>query len=108
MYTESSCPVALRASSFRNIARSCARGITFSIPATAMWIFGADVVSRALPSFSMITTAPESAIRKLAPLMPMSASRNFSRSTPRAISVCFSSTVSRATCSSFVKMSATS
>ena len=45
----------------------------------AMWIFGADVVSRALPSFSTITTAPESATRKFAPLMPMSAARNFSR-----------------------------
>ena len=108
MYTVSSCPVALRASSFRNTARSCARGITFSIPATAMWIFGADVVRRALPSFSMITTAPESAIRKFAPLMPISAVRNFSRSTPRAITVCFSGTVSRSTCSSLVKISATS
>ena len=108
MYTESSCPVALRASSFRNTARSCARGITFSIPATAMWIFGAEVVKRALPSFSIMATAPESAIRKLAPLMPMSAFRNFSRSTARAITVSFSGTVSRSTFNSLVKISATS
>ena len=61
----------------------------------AMWIFGAEVVRRALPSFSTSTTAPESATRKFAPLMPMSAARNFSRSTRRAIMVCFSITVSR-------------
>ena len=36
VYTESGCPVALRANSFRNTARSCARGITFSMPAIAV------------------------------------------------------------------------
>jgi hypothetical protein len=62
-----------------------------------MWILGAEVVSRMLPSFSTSTTAPESATRKFAPLMPISAARNFWRSTERAMAVCFSITVSRGT-----------
>ena len=69
-----------------------------------MWILGALVVSRALPSFSTSTTAPESATRKFAPLIPISAARNFSRSTARAIIVCFSMTTSRSTPSFSVKM----
>jgi len=74
-------PGAMRARSFRNTARSCARGITFSCPRWRCEFLGAVVVRRALPSFSTRTTAPESATRKLAPVMPMPASRNFWRST---------------------------
>ena len=48
---------------------------------------GSAAPSRALPSFSVIEIIPVSAIAKLAPVMPASASRYFRRSTRRAIMV---------------------
>ena len=42
------------------------------------------VTSRALPSLVTITRLPVSATAMLAPVMPMSASRNLERSLPRA------------------------
>ncbi len=60
-------------------------GITFSMPVIPMWMRGAEVQRRPLPSLVVITRVPVSAIRKLAPLMPRSACKNFSRSTSLAV-----------------------
>ena len=58
--------------------------ISFSSPTMATWMRGRVVTSRALPSLVTITMLPVSATAMLAPLMPMSALRNFGRSLPRA------------------------
>ena len=55
------------------------------MPVMPMCIRGAEVQSRPLPSLVMITRVPVSAMTKLAPLMPRSASMNLSRSTSRAV-----------------------
>ncbi len=67
--------------------RSVIDGMTFSMPMTATWIRGSVVTMRPLPSFVTRTTVPVSATAKLAPVMPMSAWRNFSRSRTRAAAV---------------------
>ena len=71
----------------RKTPRSAKRGISFSMPTSATCTRGAVVQKRMFPSFSTNTTVPVSATRKLAPLMPMSALANFSRSAWRAIAV---------------------
>ena len=55
-------------------------GTTFSTPITATCTRGSEVTMRPLPSLVTSTTVPVSATAKLAPVIPMSASRNFSRS----------------------------
>ena len=68
------------------MAMACAiEGTSFSIPAVTMCTRGGVVVSSALPSLVTTQTAPVSAIRKLAPEMPTSALKNFSRSSRRAL-----------------------
>ena len=81
------CPVAERARSRRNTARSFALGTSFSIPMQAMCNFGKDVPRSAFPSFVQTTEPPVSAIAKLTPVMPAAAARNFCRSVCRAASV---------------------
>ena len=76
-----------RGSSCRNTSRSANRGITFSIPISAMCVRGTLVVSRAFPSFSRIRIVPVSATAKLTPLMPRSASAKRRRSAWRAAAV---------------------
>ena len=79
-------PVAERASSRRKTPRSCARGISFSMPMQAMCSFGSETPRSALPSFVQTTKPPVSAMAKLTPVMPASASRNLSRRCARAAS----------------------
>ncbi len=68
------------------MAKACAvEGTSFSMPAVTISTGGGVVVSSALPSLVTVQTAPVSATRKLAPAMPISADRNFSRSTRRAL-----------------------
>ena len=62
-------------------------GMTFSTPMSATWIRGSEVTIRPLPSLVTRTTVPVSATAKLAPVIPMSAWRNFSRSAFRATAV---------------------
>ena len=62
-------------------------GMTFSMPMTATWIRGSEVTMRPLPSLVTRTTVPVSATAKLAPVIPMSAWRNFSRSWTLAAAV---------------------
>ena len=54
--------------------------MTFSMPAMATCTRGMDVHMRPLPSLVTSTTVPVSATMKFAPVMPMSAVMNFSRS----------------------------
>ena len=54
-------------------------GTIFSIEASTMWTRGRIWVRSPLPSLVTITEVPVSATRKLAPVMPTSASRNRSR-----------------------------
>ena len=76
----SSCAVALRGSAVRIGTTSSKFAISFSMPTMATWIFGSVVTSRALPSLVMMTRLPVSATAMFAPVMPMSALRNFVRS----------------------------
>jgi len=62
---------------------------------------------RPLPSLVISTTVPVSATAKFAPVIPRSAWRNFSRSSPRAIRVSASGSGSAGRLSSRVKSSAT-
>src|SRR5207247_2236908 len=71
----------------RNTARSVIDGMTFSTPITATCTRGSEVAMRPLPSLVTRTTVPVSATAKLAPVMPRSAVRNFSRNSSRAILV---------------------
>src|SRR5918995_382406 len=64
--------------------RSSKRGTSFSIPITTTCTGGTLVTSLALPSLVTVATVPVSATPKLAPVMPMSAVRNFSRRRLRA------------------------
>ena len=77
-------PVAERASSRRIWLTSSSVGVIFSIVASTMWTRGSVCVRSPLPSLVTITEVPVSAIRKFAPVMPTSAARKRSRSTPRA------------------------
>ena len=54
-------------------------GTIFSIEASTMCTLGSDCVRSPLPSLVTMTEEPVSATRKLAPVMPTSAARNFSR-----------------------------
>ncbi len=69
----------------------------FSTPITATCTRGSEVTIRPLPSLVTSTMVPVSATPKLAPVIPRSACRNFSRSSARAIRVSTSGsgTVSR-------------
>src|SRR5919206_116920 len=58
--------------------RSLKVGITFSIPITTTCTGGTLVTSRAFPSLVIVAMVPVSATPKFAPVMPMSAARNFS------------------------------
>ena len=66
---------------------SSIEGTTFSIPMIATWTRGIDVHILPLPSLVTSTSVPVSATRKLAPVIPMSASMNLPRSSPRAAAV---------------------
>src|SRR5881409_10295 len=79
----------------RNTARSVIDGMTFSTPITATCTRGSDVVMRPLPSLVTRTTVPVSATAKLAPVIPRSAWRNFSRNSSRAIFVRTSGSAAR-------------
>ena len=59
-------------------------GTTFSMLASTTWTRGSVWVRSPLPSLVTMTLLPVSAIRKLAPVMPTSAARNFWRSRVRA------------------------
>ena len=72
------CPVPLLDRSCTNVERSSNFGITFSIPITTTCTGGTLVTSRALPSLVTVQIVPVSATPKLAPVMPMSAFKNFS------------------------------
>ena len=63
---------------------SSIEGTTFSIPVMATWMRGIEVHMRPLPSLVTSTSVPVSATMKFAPVMPMSAAMNFSRSWRRA------------------------
>src|SRR5690554_587375 len=68
---------------------------TFSMPVTAMCTGGAVVLMRPLPSFSTSSRVPVSAMAKLTPDTPTSASRNFCRRVRRPIWISsFTSSVS--------------
>ena len=54
------------------------------MPSSVIIVRGSAAVRRALPSFSVMEIIPVSAMAKLAPVMPTSAWRYFSRSTRRA------------------------
>ncbi|MNR63586.1 hypothetical protein D3C85_1859400 [compost metagenome] len=56
-------------------SKSCTLGMIFSIPTTAICVLGKVDVNRAFPSFSVIAILPVSAIKKLAPVIPISADR---------------------------------
>ena len=58
-----------------NVKASSTVGTTFSRLAMTMCMRGRPCVSSALPSLVTVTAEPVSAIRKLAPVMPTSASR---------------------------------
>ena len=60
-------------------AASAVVSSTRSRPASTTWQRGSDETSRPLPSFSSTITVPLSATMKLAPVMPMPASRNVER-----------------------------
>ena len=62
---------------------------------------------RPLPSLVTSTTVPVSATAKFAPVIPRSASRNFWRSSTRAIRVSSSGSAATSRLSSFAKRSAT-
>jgi hypothetical protein len=79
-----SCPVAERASKRSSGQASASVGITLSIDASTMCTLGSVMVRSALPSLVTTIADPVSATRKLAPVIPTSAARNFSRRTPRA------------------------
>src|SRR5206468_2361039 len=68
---------------------------------------GSEVTMRPLPSLVTRTMLPVSAIAKFAPVMPRSAWRNFSRSSPRAIFVSTSGSAATVRRSSLAKRSAT-
>jgi len=87
--------------------RSVNEGTTFSTPITATWTRGSEVTIRPLPSLVTRTTVPVSATAKLAPVIPRSAWRNFSRSSPRAIRVRTSGSASTGRLSSRPKRAAT-
>jgi hypothetical protein len=80
-------PVAERASSLSSTVRLSQSGTTLSMPTTATCRSGRVVHMRPLPSLVTSTSVPVSATRKLAPERPMSAARNFSRRTRRAMAV---------------------
>ncbi|MNI59545.1 hypothetical protein D3C73_1147130 [compost metagenome] len=62
-------------------------GIIFSMPTTAICVFGKVEVRRAFPSFSVIAILPVSATKKLAPVIPTSAAKYLSLNNSRAFSV---------------------
>ena len=59
-------------------------GTSLSRPASATWTGGSVFTRRPLPSLVTMARHPVSAMQKLAPEMPMSASKNFGRSSRRA------------------------
>src|SRR5688572_28337129 len=59
-------------------------GTIFSMPASTMWMRGRVCVRSPLPSLVTMVVVPLSAIRKLAPVMPTSATRKRPRSLTRA------------------------
>ncbi len=69
------------------VEASSSVGTTFSRLASTMWIFGRVCVRSPLPSLVTMIVEPVSAMRKLAPVMPTSAARNFGRRIWRASSV---------------------
>ena len=73
LYTVRYCPVPCVANNGQNKSRSLIPGIIFSIPAIAIWILGNDIDKNAFPSFSVTAIPPISAIKKLAPLITISA-----------------------------------
>src|ERR1035437_6448590 len=81
------CPVADRVSTVRSGGTASSLSTTFSSPITAMWIGGTCVDIRPFPSFSTRQSVPVSATAKFTPESPASASKNFCRSTRRAVAV---------------------
>ncbi|MNW60931.1 hypothetical protein D3C74_389570 [compost metagenome] len=79
MYIVSFCPVAERGSKVAMTSRSAHDGMMRSMPISVICVFGTVDTIRALPSFSNKTIEPVSAIAKLQPVRPISASKNFSR-----------------------------
>ena len=78
-------PSAERVSSESSGTTSRRFSTTFSMPVTAMCTGGTPVDIRPLPSFSTSSRVPVSATAKLTPETPMSAAKNFSRSTRRPV-----------------------
>ena len=76
--------MAERASRRMSVLTSSSVGTIFSMEASTMCTLGSDCVRSPLPSLVTMTEEPVSAIRKLAPVMPTSAARNFSRRIWRA------------------------
>ena len=70
--------------SYSDFKQKLAAGQVQEVVVSDTMIRGTLEVSRAFPSFEMITTVPVSATRKFPPVIPMSASANFCRRTPRA------------------------
>ena len=78
--------MAERASTRRMVEASSSVGTIFSIEAITIWTLGRICVRSPLPSLVTMIEVPVSAIRKLAPVMPTSASKYFWRSTvPRLL-----------------------
>src|ERR1017187_9115506 len=80
-------PVAERVRTVRIGATSSSFSTTFSMPMRAMWTGGTWVDIRPFPSFSTRTSVPVSATAMFTPERPASASKNFFRSTRRAVAV---------------------
>src|SRR5215212_4579124 len=85
VYVESFCPVAERASNLRKTVSDSQSGMTLSMPTTATCRSGMVEHIRPLPSLVTMTSVPVSATRKLPPVIPISALKNFSRRVSRAI-----------------------
>src|SRR5664280_50264 len=86
-YVDTGWPVAERVRTVRIGATSSSFSTTFSIPMRAMWTGGTCVDIRPFPSFSTRTSVPVSATAMFTPDTPASASKNFRRSTRRAVAV---------------------
>ena len=78
------------------VPASSSVGTIFSRLAMTMWTLASDWVRSPFPSLVTITDWPVSAISMLAPVMPTSAAKYFSRSTARASASMVSSPMRRA------------
>ena len=87
--------MALRGKALSTCSASSKVGTSFSMPTSAKWMLGSVVASRPLPSFSVMTIVPVSAMAILPPEMPKSASKNLSRICSRATLTSFWMSLSR-------------